>query len=76
MKDKVELSGYTFCKIKLVYVLLRRISNGSQPVSSYNFWTEISFIAPAEICAASNCIFQVLVYHFVCNYPIWYQRVL
>ena len=57
MKDKVELSGYTFCKIKLVYVLLRRISNGSQPVSSYNFWTEISVVAPAEICAASNCIF-------------------
>ena len=54
MKDKVELSGYTFCKLKPVYVFLRRISNGSQPVSSYNFWTEISFVAPIEIRAASS----------------------
>ena len=32
MNDNVELNGYTFCK-----VFLRRVSNGSQPVSSYSF---------------------------------------
>ena len=37
---------------------MRRISNGSQPVSSYNFWTEISFVAAVEIRAASSCIFS------------------
>lgn len=31
---------------------------GSQPVSSYSFWTEINFVAPVEIRAASNCIFS------------------
>ena len=57
MIDKVDLCGYTFCKIKLIYVFMHRISNGSQPVSSYNCWTDINFVAPVEIRAASSCIF-------------------
>ena len=56
-RDKVELNGYTFCKITPVYIFLRRIFNGSQTVSSYNFWIEISFVAPVEIRAVSSCIF-------------------
>ena len=54
MKDKMELSGYTFCKIKLVYVSCVEVFNGSQPVSSY------CFVAPVEIRAASSCIFMPL----------------
>ena len=53
MKDQVELNGYTFCKIKLA-------SNFQRFPASFfiYFWTEISFVAPVEIRAASSCIFS------------------
>ena len=39
-------------------MFLRRVSIGSQPVSSYSFWIDINFVAPVEIRAASSCIFS------------------